>query len=60
MTQTKSFEQWMAAVDAEVQAKIGLSIYDLPDCCYADWHEDGFTPKQAARKALRAANGDDE
>ena len=59
-TATLTLDAWMKAVDAIVSARYGLSVYDLPDCCYADWHEDGYTPAQAARKAVRSANGDDE
>lgn len=55
----KTFEEWMKAVDAHCVAQLGLSVHDLPDCCFADWYEDGIGPKSAARKAIRMANGDD-
>ena len=58
-TTTKTFERWMKLVDLYVSSMIGLSVYDLPDCCFGDWYEDGMSPKSAARKAVRSANGDD-
>ena len=51
----RSFEDWMREVDRIIQARIGLSYNDLPDCCYMDWYEDGVTPKGAAGRALRNA-----
>lgn len=53
-----SFEQWMKSVDAWCIAKCGMSVHDLPDCCYADWHADGMTAKQAATKAIKAAKSE--
>lgn len=55
----KCLEDWMKAVDSWAQAISGLSIYDLPDCCFADWYEDGMRAQTAARKAIRMANGDE-
>jgi len=52
----KTFEQWMREVDNEVKKKIGLSVHDLPDCCFADWYSDGKTAKGAASKAIKAMN----
>jgi hypothetical protein len=57
---TKTLDSWMTDVDLACGAMLGLSVYDLPDCPYADWFEDGLTAKQAARRAIRSANGDDE
>lgn len=54
-TRQQSFQDWMKEVDAWVYRHAGLSASDLPDCCYADWHADGMTPKTAARKAIRSA-----
>lgn len=51
----QTFEAWFAAVEKAVQAKTGLSLQDLPDCCYRDWYEDGMSAKTAASKAVRAA-----
>lgn len=50
-----NFDSWMIQVDCECAKLCGLSAWDLPDYCYADAHEDGMTPRQAARAAIRAA-----
>lgn len=47
------FDAWMGAVDMAVQAKAGLSVYDLGDCSFMDWYEHGVTPKSAASRAIR-------
>ena len=52
----QSFEVWMKEADRLCGASTGMSLYDLPDCCYRDWYDDGMTPKQAVRMALRSAN----
>ena len=57
-TTTMTLDQWMQAVNALVERKYGLSTDDLPDCCYADWFEDGMLPSTAARKAIKNAGGD--
>jgi hypothetical protein len=51
------FDRWMARVDDAVQALCGASVHDLPDCPFADWYADGWTPKEAARQALENADG---
>lgn len=53
MTTDEKFDVWMAKVDAAVEKKIGLSVYDLPDLCYRDMFDDGVTPSQAARMAIK-------
>lgn len=53
------FDAWLAKVDAALVAKVGLGYRDIDDYCYRDAFEDGATPSQAARAALRACNGDD-
>ncbi len=55
MTAT-TYAIWFAAVDAIVQRMIGLSAADLPDAPYRDWYEDGETPRQAAKAAIRLAH----
>lgn len=50
-----SFEAWMAKVNAYVEKLAGLSADDLPDCCYRDWYDDGVSPANAARRALKCA-----
>ena len=57
----KTFDQWMSEVNAILAAKFGgLTSDDLPDMCYADMHADGYSTKQAARAAVRSANGQSE
>lgn len=51
----KPFKNWMKMVDKEVGKKVGISAQDLPDVPYADWHDDGMSPKQAAVKAIKMA-----
>lgn len=46
------FEAWMAAVDRAVMRRAGVSASDLADMPYRDWHEDGVSPADAARKLL--------
>lgn len=54
---TMTFEQWMVAVNDKVGAILfGMTTDDLPDVCYSDWFEDGDTPVQAARRAIRNVN----
>lgn len=60
VTTRQTFEAWLTKVDTILVSRCGVESADLPDCCYADWHEDGYTPSQAARKALRMADGNDE
>lgn len=55
-----SFDDWMKRVDAHIAKRFGLTSADLPDCCYRDWYCDGMGPVSAAKKAIRAADGDDE
>jgi hypothetical protein len=51
----EGFDTWMKLVDRKCQERHGLSIYDLPDACFADFYEDGYTPAEAVREAIRAA-----
>ena len=57
---TQTFEAWLEAVDAQVEALGGCSVHDLPDCLFADWYADGVSPRTAARRAIRNANDEDE
>ena len=41
------FVLWLAQVDDLVRCRIGLSIKDLADQPYADWFEDGLSPREA-------------
>ena len=53
----RGFEDWMRAVDKLVGYR-GLSVYDLPDCCYRDWYDNRLRPIRAANRALKNAAGD--
>ena len=55
----KNFDEWMQETDTRCSNVYGLSIFDLPDCPYADWYEDGVTPVSAAKKAYRMAEGEE-
>jgi hypothetical protein len=48
------FDEWLRAVDQEVQAMAGVSYRDLPDWTYRDAYDSGATPKEAAEEALEA------
>lgn len=49
----RTFEQWFAAVDAEVKATIGMSVKCLPDCPFYDWYNAKVSPKTAAKRAIK-------
>lgn len=55
MKMKMTFNQWMAKVNEFVIRRSGLSVYDLPDCCFRDWYETGVSASSAASKALKAA-----
>lgn len=56
----QSFDDWMWDVNSALEAAVGLSASDLPDCCYRDWYDDGVAPQDAARRAVRNANDLDD
>jgi len=49
------YERWMDFVDNHVQRTVGCSVYDLPDCPFRIWHDDGMSPLEAASEALKEA-----
>lgn len=51
-----NFDDWMKQVNKEVERLSNLSSDDLPDCCYADWHKNGISPKAAAKRAIKNSN----
>ena len=51
----REFEAWMAEVDANVNTRTGLSIYDLPDVAFREMFDDGETPSGVAEVALSEA-----
>ncbi|HUS47381.1 MAG TPA: hypothetical protein VM098_04645 [Phycisphaerae bacterium] len=55
---TTSYEAWRAAADQRMQAKHGIALDDLPDCCYRDWYNDGVSVASAVKKAVSNAGGD--
>ena len=50
----------MAEVDRNVEALVGLSADDLPDCPWHDRWRDGCSPQRAARRALARVDGDED
>jgi hypothetical protein len=52
----RAYAAWMAKVDAILVRKTGLDSNDLPDICYRDMHDDGASPSEAAREAIRYAD----
>jgi hypothetical protein len=48
------FAAWRTNVDASLERIAGVCGDDLGDCDYAEWYDEGMTPNQAARAALRA------
>ncbi len=53
------FTEWMECVDSVVGKLCGLSVYDLPDCLFADWFDQGMKPTAAARRAINAARNNE-
>jgi len=47
-----TYEQWMAAVDAILLRKLGVSTSDLADFCSRDAYEDELSPEEGALEAL--------
>ena len=54
------YQAWMKRVDVWSWRLAGCSSSDMADVCYSDMYEDGFTPKQAARRAVRNEMGEDD
>ena len=48
----KRFERWMEQVDGVVGEVVGVSVYDLPGCCYRDWYDSGISATEAAQWAI--------
>jgi len=53
----QTFEQWSRKVDNAVNAICGMSTYDLPDCDYWTWYDEGVSPSTAANRAIKEAGG---
>jgi hypothetical protein len=56
--QRLTFEEWKQQVNRWVWQYAGLSLNDLPDCCYADWYDAGTATMLAARRAIREAKAE--
>jgi hypothetical protein len=46
------FKEWMKKVDRAVARLCGMSVWDLPDCAFAEWFAEGMSPKRAAKAAV--------
>lgn len=53
----RRFDVWMGAVDQAVYAKVGVSVYDLPDVAFRDMYDAGKAAAAAANAAIREARG---
>lgn len=49
----RNLDAWMDKVDRHVEAIAGLSVWDLDDCPFSDWHDEGYSPREAAQAALQ-------
>ena len=47
----RNFAAFLLVADATAFKTIGVSIFDLPDFCWRDAHDDGMTPAEALRVA---------
>jgi hypothetical protein len=53
---SRTFESWMAAVDAAVSQIAFVSVHDLPDIDFRSLYEAGESPQTAAHEALEYAD----
>lgn len=51
----KTFEEWMRLVNDAAVKTYGIDIGDLPDINFLDLYNDGYSPKQAAKRCIRNA-----
>lgn len=49
----RGFAAWLLVADATCIRRLGVSIFDLSDWAWRDAYDDGETPGQALRDALR-------
>lgn len=47
-----TFDEFMRAINAEIEAVTGLSVYDLPDFPFMDWYDDECDPSECAFEIL--------
>lgn len=50
-----TFQLWMEEVDRHCVEMTGLNSEDFPDVDYQSWYQEGFSPKEAAKKCIRNA-----
>jgi hypothetical protein len=53
-----TYTEWMAAVDAVLEKRIGLVQLDLPDWLSRDAYEAGMQPEDAADECMTSAGWD--
>lgn len=51
-----TIESFISLVDNVIQSKIGVSVHDLPDFCFADYFEEDFTADEARDAAEDCAS----
>jgi hypothetical protein len=47
-----TYDKWMAEVDDALVRKVGVSSADMPDICYRDLYDSGYSPEEAADEAI--------
>jgi hypothetical protein len=47
-----SYRDWLAAVNAALDDRLGLAADDVPGVAWRDLYDAGFTPSEAAQAAL--------
>jgi hypothetical protein len=51
-----TIESFISLVDKVIQNKVGVSVHDLPDFCFADYFEEDFTADEARDAAEDCAS----
>lgn len=47
-----TFKEWMKRLDLQIEKRIEVSIYDLPDQDFRSAYRDGITPSAFAREVV--------
>jgi hypothetical protein len=50
-----TYESWISAVNTYLSEHHGVVLDDLPDMPTRDWHADGMTAEDAAKRAVLLA-----
>lgn len=53
------FEEWLEAVDREINRLISLDHFDLAEQPWLEWHHKGVSAYDAAHMALKADGWED-